>query len=149
MIEKTLEVTSVNGNQVTFSVPEPKSCEGCNGRCGSQVFGKLFGNRRNQLTITITTPVEPGQKVRLSFDDSQLVSYSLWLYMTPLAFGFTGLLTSALLFSANEFVQLISALGGGAIGAYIAKQQLKRKKQDIVVEKIYPKSLSISQINGD
>lgn len=149
MIEKTLEVTEVIGNQVTFAVPEPKACEGCNGRCGSQVFAKLFGNRRNQLTLTINNPIEVGQKVRLSFDDSQLVSYSMWLYMTPLLAGFTGLLFFALVLETSELWQLLAALSTGAVGAFIAKQQLKRKKKDIVIEKIYPKSLSISQINGD
>lgn len=66
MIEKTFTVAKVDNTLVTFALPKPQACSGCDGKCGSLTFAKLFANKRSELTIVSDAALEVGQKSRFN-----------------------------------------------------------------------------------
>ncbi|MFY8325597.1 SoxR reducing system RseC family protein [Pseudoalteromonas sp. ZZD1] len=149
MIEQTLTVVSITGTTAYLEAQQKKACEGCNGRCGSQVFGKLFGTAKRTFPYQFDTPVQVGQKITLALDDSHMVKHAFAVYMLPLLLSMLFALLASELFKAAEWIQIISAVGGGITGFGIAKSRVKSLKHDIKVIKIHPISLPLTQIDGD
>ncbi|WP_440055714.1 SoxR reducing system RseC family protein [Pseudoalteromonas sp. T1lg65] len=149
MIEQTLTVASVKGATVYLQAEPKPACAGCNGKCGSQVFAKLFGTHKKLFPIKQTeVPLQVGQKVKLSLDDSDLVKHAFYIYMLPLLFGFAGMF-AALWLQLSEGWQILFAFASAAIGFFLAKMKGAAMKHQVKVVKIYPISLSITQIDGD
>ncbi|KPH64597.1 regulator [Pseudoalteromonas porphyrae] len=149
MIEQTLTVVSIDGATAHLEAQQKKACEGCNGRCGSQVFGKLFGTAKKTFPYQFETVVAVGQKVTLALDDSHMVKHAFAVYMLPLVLGLVFSLIAAEFFSAPEWLQIIAAISGGFTGFAVAKSRVKSLKHDIKVIKIHPISLPLTQIDGD
>lgn len=149
MIEQTLTVVAIVGATAHLEAQQKQACEGCNGRCGSQVFGKLFGTAKKTFPYQFKVPIEVGQKVTLSLDDSHMVKHAFAVYMLPLLLSLIFALVASELFHAAEWIQIIAALGGGITGFAIAKSRVKSLKHDIKVIKIHPISLPLTQIDGD
>ena len=102
MIEQTLTVEYVKYPTVFLKSPPKKACEGCNGKCGSQVFSKLFSTEKKLFPIELSESVVPGQKITLSLDDSDVVKHAFMVYMFPLIFAFISL------FSFLPFINVIA-----------------------------------------
>ena len=149
MIEQTLTVVSIEGTTAHLEAQQKQACEGCNGRCGSQVFSKLFGTAKKTFPYQFEVPVAVGQKVTLSLDDSHMVKHAFAVYMLPLVLSLAFALMAAEVFSAAEWLQIIAAIGGGFTGFAIAKSRVKSLRHDIKVIKIHPISLPLTQIDGD
>ena len=149
MIEQTLTVVSISGTTAYLEAQQKKACEGCNGRCGSQIFGKLFGTAKKTFPYKFDTPVEVGQKVTLALDDSHMVKHAFAVYMLPLFLGLLFAFVTSEIFNAAEWVQIVAAVVGGFTGFGVAKSRVKSLKHDIKVIKIYPISLPLTQIDGD
>ena len=149
MIEQTLTVVSIEGTTAHLEAQQKQACEGCNGRCGSQVFSKLFGTAKKTFPYNFETPVYVGQKITLALDDSHMVKHAFAVYMLPLILSLAFALLAALVFSAPEWLQIVLAIGGGFTGFAIAKSRVKSLKHDIKVIKIHPISLPLTQIDGD
>lgn len=149
MIEQTLQVVSVNGTTAYLKAEKKPACEGCNGKCGSQVFSKLFGTDKKTFPIKLEQTVQVGQKIRLSLDDSHIVQNAFFVYMMPLFGGFLALFFSALLLSLSEAWQIFSVLIGGFVGYKLAQWRVKYLKHEVNLVKIYPISLPLTQIDGD
>ena len=82
MIEQTLTVVSVKGTTANLEAEQKQACAGCNGRCGSQVFAKLFGTAKKTFPYTFDFELKVGQKVTLALDDSHLVKHAMAVYMS-------------------------------------------------------------------
>lgn len=149
MIEQTLTVVSIEGATAHLEAQQKQACEGCNGRCGSQVFSKLFGTAKKTFPYNFETPVCVGQKVTLALDDSHMVKHAFAVYMLPLILSLAFALLAASVFSAPEWLQIVLAIGGGFTGFAIAKSRVKSLRHDIKVIKIHPISLPLTQIDGD
>ncbi|MDE3271670.1 SoxR reducing system RseC family protein [Pseudoalteromonas sp. G4] len=149
MIEKTFTVAKVDNTLVTFALPKPQACSGCDGKCGSLTFAKLFANKRSELTIESETPLEIGQKVDLALDDSHVIKMSLLTYMMPLLLALIFTIVAANVFVLTELWQVLFAIFGGYVGFLLAKAKQKGLKNRIKIKKIHPISLPITQINGD
>lgn len=149
MIEQTLQVVSVEGTTVQLKGEQKPACEGCNGKCGSQIFSKLFGTHKKTFSINLEQTVQVGQKVRLSLDDSHIVRNAFFVYMLPLLGAFLGMLGSALIFNLSEPWQIFTAIFGGVVGFFIAKQKVKSLKHEVNLVKVYPISFPLTQIDGD
>lgn len=149
MIEKTFTVAKVDNTLVTFALPKPQACSGCDGKCGSLTFAKLFANKRSELTIVSDAALEVGQKVDLTLDDSHVIKMSLWTYMVPLLLALVFTIVAAHVFVVSERWQILSALLGGYTGFLLAKAKQAGLKNRIKIKKIHPISLPITQINGD
>ncbi|TGE85543.1 regulator [Pseudoalteromonas sp. KS88] len=149
MIEQTLTVVSIKGTTANLEAQQKKACEGCNGRCGSQVFGKLFGTAKKTFPYKFDTPVEVGQKVTLALDDSHMVKHAFAVYMLPLLLSLIFALVASEIFDVAEWIQILAAVVGGFTGFRIAKSRVKSLKHDIKVIKIHPISLPLTQIDGD
>jgi sigma-E factor negative regulatory protein RseC len=149
MIEKTFTVAKVENTLVTFALPKPQACSGCDGKCGSLTFAKLFANKRSELTIESETPLEIGQKVDLALDDSHVIKMSLLTYMVPLLLALIFTIVAANVFVLAELWQVLFAIFGGYVGFLLAKAKQKGLKNRIKIKKIHPISLPITQINGD
>lgn len=149
MIEKTFTVAKVDNTLVTFALPKPQACSGCDGKCGSLTFAKLFANKRSELTIESETPLEIGQKVDLALDDSHVIKMSLLTYMVPLLLALIFTIVAANVFVLAELWQVLFAILGGYVGFLLAKAKQKGLKNRIKIKKIHPISLPITQINGD
>ncbi|MEH6396712.1 SoxR reducing system RseC family protein [Pseudoalteromonas sp.] len=149
MIEQTLTVVSIEGTTAHLEAQQKQACAGCNGRCGSQVFSKLFGTAKKTFPYRFEVPVAVGQKVTLSLDDSHMVKHAFAVYMLPLVLSLVFALTTAEVFSAPEWLQIIAAIGGGFAGFAIAKSRVKSLRHDVKVIKIHPISLPLTQIDGD
>jgi sigma-E factor negative regulatory protein RseC len=149
MIEQTLTVVAVDGHIAHLEAQQKQACEGCNGRCGSQVFSKLFGTDKKTFPHKFDLPVEVGQKVTLSLDDSHMVKHAFAVYMLPLFLSLIFALIAAELFLVAEVWQILAAALGGVAGFFIAKTRVKSLKHDVKVIKIHPISLPLTQIDGD
>jgi len=149
MIEQTLTVVSIEGATAHLEAQQKQACAGCNGRCGSQVFSKLFGTAKKTFPYRFEVPVVVGQKVTLSLDDSHMVKHAFAVYMLPLVLSLAFALTAAEVFSAPEWLQIIVAIGGGFAGFAIAKSRVESLRHDVKVIKIHPISLPLTQIDGD
>ncbi|MCO7187051.1 MULTISPECIES: SoxR reducing system RseC family protein [unclassified Pseudoalteromonas] len=149
MIEQTLTVSRVEHGTVWLVAEEKPACAGCNGKCGSQIFSKLFGSNKKALPIECKESVQVGQKMTLALDDSKVVENALWVYLLPLVMAFIATFTSHLILGASEPWQILSAVIGGLVGFKFAKQRTKALRHDIKVIKIYPISLPLTQIDGD
>ncbi|KZN37769.1 hypothetical protein N474_00230 [Pseudoalteromonas luteoviolacea CPMOR-2] len=149
MIEQTLTVSELKSNMAWLVAEQKPACEGCNGKCGSQVFSKLFGTHKKAFPVPITEPLQVGQKVKLALDDSQVVQHALWVYLLPLIMAFVGMFSALLLFSLPEIGQIASAVIFAFLGFFIAKKKGQSLKHDVKVIKIYPISLPVTQIDGD
>ncbi|CAH9050705.1 Protein RseC [Pseudoalteromonas holothuriae] len=149
MIEQTLTVVSVSGTTAHLQAQQKVACEGCNGKCGSQVFSKLFGTHKKTFPITIEESLQVGQKVKLSLDDSKIVNHAFYVYMFPLIFAFIFVFMSALILNLGEPWQIFAALIGGCLGIFVARKCVYSLKHDVKVVKIYPISMAVTQIDGD
>lgn len=149
MIEKTFTVAKVENTLVTFALPKPQACSGCDGKCGSLTFAKLFANKRSELTIESKEWLEVGQKVDLALDDSHVIKMSLLTYMVPLLLALIFTIVAANVFVLAELWQVLFAIIGGYVGFILAKEKQKGLKNRIKIKKIHPISLPITQINGD
>ncbi|KZN47968.1 SoxR reducing system RseC family protein [Pseudoalteromonas luteoviolacea] len=149
MIEQTLTVSELKNNTAWLVSEQKPACEGCNGKCGSQVFSKLFGTHKKAFPMPLTQPLQVGQKVKLALDDSQVVQHAFWVYLLPLVMAFIGMFSALLLFSLPESGQIVSAAIFAFLGFLIAKKKGESLKHDIKVIKIYPISLPVTQIDGD
>jgi sigma-E factor negative regulatory protein RseC len=149
MIEQTLTVVAVEGRDAELQAEPKKPCEGCNGRCGSQVFSKLFKTDKKTLHFHFDEPLQIGQKVKLALDDSQLVKHSFYVYFLPLVCALLFAAIGASLFQLGDGYQILLALTGGLLGGFIAKRRVASFKHGIKLIKIYPISLPLTQIDGD
>ncbi|WP_372760755.1 SoxR reducing system RseC family protein [Pseudoalteromonas sp.] len=149
MIEQTLKVVALSGHIAHLEAQQKQACAGCNGRCGSQVFSKLFGSGKKTFPYKFSTPVAVGQKVTLSLDDSHMVKHAFAVYMLPLFLSLAFAFIAAELLLVTEGWQILAAAIGGGIGFLIAKIGVKSFHHDIKVIKIHPISLPLTQIDGD
>ncbi|MCF6435799.1 SoxR reducing system RseC family protein [Pseudoalteromonas sp. MMG022] len=149
MIEQTLTVVSVSGTTAYLKAEQKPACEGCNGKCGSQVFSKLFGTHNKTFPIKVDNTLEIGQKVKLSLDDSKVVNHAFYVYMLPLMMAFIFLFIASLGLALSEPWQIFLALAGGFLGYLFAKKRVQSIKHDVKVVKIYPISMAVTQIDGD
>lgn len=149
MIEQTLTVVSVKGTTATLKPQAKKACEGCNGKCGSQIFAKLFGNKEALFDFDFQQQLEPGQQVLFGLDDSHVVKSSFLTYLLPLLFAIATAIFAAEVLFLPEGWQIILAFSAGFAGYLCAKFYLKAVKHHIEVIKIYPISSSPTQIDGD
>jgi sigma-E factor negative regulatory protein RseC len=149
MIEQTLTVVAVNGRDAELQAEPKKPCEGCNGKCGSQVFSKLFKTDKKTLHYRFDEPLQIGQKVTLALDDRNLVKHSFYVYFLPLVCALVFAAIGAAMFHLGDVYQLLLAVFGGLIGGLFAKQRVKVFRHDIKLIKIYPISLPLTQIDGD
>ena len=149
MIEQTLSVAKIRGTTAYLQAEPKPACEGCNGKCGSKIFSRLFGTHKKLFPIDLNESVEVGQKIKLSLDDSQLVNHGAWVYMAPLMGAFMMMFIGALLLNLSEPLQILFALMGGVLGFLIARYRVSSINHQVKVVKIYPISFSVKQIDGD
>ncbi|KID58422.1 regulator [Pseudoalteromonas luteoviolacea] len=149
MIEQTLTVSELKGNTAWLISEQKPACEGCNGKCGSQVFSKLFGTHKKAFPLSISQKLSVGQKVKLALDDSKVVQHALWVYLLPLIMAFIGMFSALLLFSLSEPGQIGFAAFFAFLGFLVAKKKGQSLKHEVKVIKIYPISLPVTQIDGD
>ncbi|GEK10938.1 SoxR reducing system RseC family protein [Pseudoalteromonas sp. McH1-7] len=150
MIEQTLTVAAIKGATVYLEAEPKPACEGCNGKCGSQVFAKLFGTHKKQFPIELPeSSVAVGQKIKLALDDSNVVRHAFYVYMLPLFFAFIAMFFTALVLNLSEPLQIVSAFLSASVGFFLAKMKGDSLKHQVKVIKIYPISLAITQIDGD
>ncbi|CAM4156910.1 SoxR reducing system RseC family protein [Pseudoalteromonas byunsanensis] len=149
MIEQTLTVVSVSGTTAYLKAQQKTACEGCNGKCGSQIFSKLFGTHKKTFPIQMDDTLQIGQKVKLSLDDSRVVNHAFYVYMLPLLMAFIFVFIASLGLELSEPWQILSAIAGGFLGFLIAKRRVQSIKHDVKVVKIYPISMAVTQIDGD
>ena len=149
MIEQTLTVVSVKGTTADLEAEQKQACAGCNGRCGSQIFAKLFGTAKKTFPYTFDSELKVGQKVTLALDDSHLVKHAMAVYMLPLLFSLGFALAAFSVFSLAEGWQILAAVSGGLTVYAIAKSRVKSLKHDIKVIKIHPITIPFTQIDGD
>ena len=116
MIEQTLTVVSVKGTTADLEAEQKQACAGCNGRCGSQIFAKLFGTAKKTFPYTFDSELKVGQKVTLALDDSHLVKHAMAVYMLPLLFSLGFALAAFSVFSLAEGWQILAAVLGGLTG---------------------------------
>lgn len=62
MIEQTLSVAKISGATAYLQAEPKPACEGCNGKCGSLIFSRLFGTQKKLFPIQLEEPVVVGQK---------------------------------------------------------------------------------------
>lgn len=149
MIEQTLTVVSLKGDTAFLQAEQKQACAGCNGKCGAQVFSKLFGTHKKLFPYRFDEPVQVGQKIKMGLDESHLVSSSFTVYIWPLLAAMFAAVLAQSVFGLSEGLQILLAFSFGFLGFYIAKQRLKMVVHDVKVIKIYPVSIPISQRVGD
>lgn len=110
-------------NGVALLRCEPHSgCGSCNARtgCGRHLLNELGPESQHELRITISQPLEPGQKVEVGISEGGLLRSAALVYLTPLV----GLIAGGALFQALFITDAFTALGailGAGFGFLLAK----------------------------
>lgn len=119
MLEETARVIEVKQNVLIAEMQSRSGCSHCAGdSCATSVVAKLFGVRRNRLTIANSIDAKPGDQVMIGIPHKLLVRVSLMLYLLPLLsmLGITAI--GDLLGLAPYFLCLLT-LSGLAMGFYL------------------------------
>jgi sigma-E factor negative regulatory protein RseC len=116
MLEEIGTVVESQAGTILVETQSRSACSHCSSNgCTSSVVSKLFGVKANRLLLENRLGVQPGDRVVIGIPDDLLVRASLWAYLLPLIFMFTGPALGGAL-GAGEAVQSLLALLGLAVG---------------------------------
>jgi sigma-E factor negative regulatory protein RseC len=125
VIEETAIVVAVEGQTIWVETQRQTACGQCaaNKGCGSAVWQKVLGKKRNILPVTGDLPVNVGDKVIIGVNEDSLVKGSIAVYAVPvvsmIAFAVMGetlatntlSINSDLLSVTGAFVGLLVSIG--------------------------------------
>jgi len=127
MIEQTVKIVAVEGNDAWIESLSLHGCERCEAGegCGGGVFAKLFGDKQFRMKILNTLELEQGENVVIGIENSAVTSASLLSYLLPLM----GLTLGAIVgnyfdLQNSEFWTLLLALVGISVSFGFAKTYL-------------------------
>jgi sigma-E factor negative regulatory protein RseC len=85
VIEETAIVVAVEGQTIWVETQRQTACGQCaaNKGCGSAVWQKVLGKKRNILPVTGDLPVNVGDKVIIGVNEDSLVKGSIAVYAVP------------------------------------------------------------------
>lgn len=125
MVERDVDVVDVGADSVGLRlIGGCRGCGGCAGRCGL-LDAVESGQARLQLDAFPAPPL-PGERWRLSLDESALRDAAAWGYGLPLAGMLAGALLGWLLGSTLDSGVNVTTLLGAIAGTFLAFRQSKR-----------------------
>jgi len=95
--EKAIVLSSADGI-AQVETQRYSTCGGCSVQagCGTDMLARVFGNRRNRLSVLNPVDAKPGDRVIIGFDEHTLVKASLIVYLVPLLSLILGAVTGQL-----------------------------------------------------
>lgn len=138
MIEHPAAVIAVDrdNNSVWVNVHKPSQpCGACSeylhskqATCSIALFAKLSAKSDNTtLKITTPLPLQVGDRINLGIQETQLLRYSLLIYMTPLAGFILSALVAQMINNNNDWLMTLAGLSG-LIAGFVAVKWFYRKK---------------------
>lgn len=125
VVERDVEIVDIGADSAGLRlIGGCRGCGGCAGRCGL-LDAAESGLARLQLTAFPTSPL-PGERWRLSLDESSLREAAAWGYGLPLIGMLAGALLGWLLGLALDSSVNVTTLLGAIAGTSLALRQSKR-----------------------
>nr|WP_257606156.1 SoxR reducing system RseC family protein [Ferrimonas balearica] len=134
VIEAIGTVVRCETGKVWLSWQSQSACGHCEqgDECGTGVVAKALKPKQNTLSLPCDRQYPPGTQLRLGIAESDLLSASALVYLSPLV----GLLCGAALgqtLSGQEGWTILVALAGAALGSVWARQRARNRPQQITI----------------
>ncbi len=134
MIEAVGTVLRCEAGQVWLTWQSQSACGHCEqgDQCGTGVVAKALVPKRNTLTLPSERRFVPGTQLRLGIEESDLLSASALVYLSPLA----GLLLGAAAgqwLTGQEGWTIVAGLAGGTLGTLWARHRARTRQQTITI----------------
>ena len=132
MIEEQAVVIFKEDDQVSVEIMRTKPCGLCGKTqgCGNSIWGKIFSNKRNKLSIKNNIGVKIGDRVMLTIEENYLLRSSLLLYGLPLLFLFIGMVFMDTITQKNSDLWVLVGAIFGMLSGLILVKFLARKNHD-------------------
>ncbi len=129
MIEQKARVTRVLDGMAELEVQHEEGCSSCSlrGGCGMGSLGRLFGERKRNLTIP-AEGLHAADRVVLGLPENQLVGAGLILYLTPLFGLFVFALAGDALSNGSDGWTAVAGLFGLFAGLKLARLLARRRE---------------------
>jgi len=132
MIEEQAVVIRLEGQHVWLETQRQSACGHCSVKdgCGTQVLGKVLGNKSVVVRCVNSLDVIVGDVVVVGIKESALLKGSLLLYFLPLLLmigfsGFSVMLSQIWLPEFTDFFAVISAFLGLFTGLTLSRQNVQ------------------------
>lgn len=129
MIEEKATIIETTEGFAWVETQRKSTCDACEAKtgCGTQVIGKVVGNRRNRVRVLNKIGASKGDQVVVGLNEGAMVKGSLAMYFAPLAGLFAGAalggaITSSMGIEYQDGMQIISALLGLGVGLWWLKR---------------------------
>lgn len=137
MIEEKAIIVETSDEHAWVETQRKSTCDACDAKtgCGTQVIGKVVGNRRNRVRVLNRIGAVVGDQVIVGLHEGAMVRGSLAMYFAPLFGLFTGAGLGALLsqmfgIAFNDGLQILAALVGLLAGLWWLKGFTQRIRDD-------------------
>lgn len=137
MIEEEAVVVGVESDRIWIETQRKSTCGQCAAKsgCGTAVLSKVLGQKRNQIPVLKSFPVQVGDKVIIGIKENALVRGSIALYAVPLLamllFGILGeSVSQQLLNNSNDSVAILGAVFGLFVGTLWMRWFTKRIRKN-------------------
>lgn len=134
MIEEKATIVETDDEYAWVETQRKSTCDACDAKtgCGTQVIGKVVGNRRNRVRVLNKIGASTGEEVVVGLHEGAMVRGSLAMYFAPLAGLFGGAALGSLISSAygvefSDGLQILASMIGLLAGLW----WLKRFTRDI------------------
>ncbi len=86
MIEQTVQVVAIDGDEAWVESLSQSGCERCDAGqgCGGGVFAKLFGNKQFRIKIDNTLNAVVHEKVVIGIPENAITAGSFLVYLSPI-----------------------------------------------------------------
>ena len=152
MIEEKAIIVETSDEHAWVETQRKSTCDACDAKtgCGTQVIGKVVGNRRNRVRVLNRIGAVAGEQVIVGLHEDAMVRGSLAMYFAPLFGLFAGAGVGALISQMFEVVytdgfQILAALIGLLVGLWWLKGFTQRIRDDeryqaIILRRVVPEA---------
>ena len=137
MIEEKAVILETDAEHAWVETQRRSTCDACDAKvgCGTQVIGKVVGNRRNRVRVLNRIGAVAGEQVIVGLHEGAMVRGSLAMYFAPLFGLFAGAALGAVLSQWFEIVfsdglQILSAFVGLLLGLLWLRGFTQRIRDD-------------------
>jgi sigma-E factor negative regulatory protein RseC len=127
VLEETASVIAVKHGRLLIETTARSACGHCSSSgCTTSVLAKMFGVRRNWISLPNTLGARVGDRVVVGVPDSVLVGASVLVYLLPLLTMIVAVVLADAV-AADALAQVLMALAGLGLGFGLVRIVVERR----------------------
>ncbi len=149
MIEETVIVVGVEGDQLLLEARNRSACGGCAAAqgCGTASLSRVLGRKVARFRVKNTVAASTGDTLVVGLSGKALLRGALLVYLLPLlAMMLSAVLADALLVdgvSGKEALVIVAGLAGLAVSLawlrrYFSRQTVRHRHRPVILRKVLP-----------